>query len=252
MPKQLGQDELEAITHLENQISTLATIRANGEQAHANSAQFIAWRSHTVDLLTHFIPSTSEHFRRFRMLSFRSNVMIPDYPGARVHRGPHRADLEKFAADTEVAVACLNGAIERIRIFGVSRDEPAPAAPARPREPRGLTQVFHGPVNQAVAMDRATQHVGHVGPSGNTLAEICDLLQQSYELNRREMEEGVRATTEIDAEVEKPEASRDWKSIAEWGNTLLGIAGKATDMAEKLAPHLGWITGLIEQAKHHG
>jgi hypothetical protein len=253
MPKQLGPDEQEAITHLEKQISALAVIRANPEQAHANSAQFIGWKSHTVDLLTHFIPSSSGHFRSFRMLSFRSNIMIPDYPSARIYRGPNQADLEKFAADAEVAIACLSGAIEHLRVFGISRDEPASASAAvRPREPRGLTQVFHGPVNQAVAMDRATQNVRHIGPSGNTLAELSDLLQQSDHLTRRELADALHAAKQLDVEVQKPEASRDWKSFAEWGNTLLGIAGKATDLTAKLAPHLPWITRLIEQAKHHG
>jgi hypothetical protein len=177
MPKQLGPEEQEAIAHLEKQIVELTAIRANAEQAHAASPQFIAWRSHTIDLLTYFIPSSSEHFRRFRMLSFRSNRMSLDYPGARVHRGPRQDDLEKFAADADVADACLNGAIERIRIFGMAREEPAPAKPVRSRESRGgLTQHFHGPVNQAVAMDKATQNVGHIGPSGSTLAEISALL----------------------------------------------------------------------------
>ncbi len=252
MPKQLGPDEQEAIAQLEKQISALATIRANAEQAHANSAEFIGWKSHTIDLLAHYVPSTSAHFRKFRMLSFRSNVMIPDYPSARVHRGRRRDDLERFAADADVAIVCLKGAIEGIRLFGVSRGEPAPTTPARSRESRGLTQVFHGPVNQAVAMGGATQSIGHVGPSGNTLPEISDLLQQSYDLTRREIEDAVRATKQIDAEVQKQEASRDWKSIAEWGNTLLGIAGKATDLTAKLAPHLPRVAHLIEQAKHHG
>lgn len=220
MPKQLGPDEQEAITHLEKQISALTMIRANAEQAHANSAQFIAWRSQTVDLLTYFIPSSSEHFRRFRMLSFRSNRMIPDYPGARVPRGPFRDDLEKFASDAEVADACLKGAIERIRVFGRSRDEPAPAKPARSRESRGgLTQHFHGPVNQAVAMDSATQNVGHIGPAGSSVNEVMRLLHESEELTKREVGEAARAAEQLNAEVQKPDEGRHWKSIAEWGNT---------------------------------
>ena len=248
MPKQLGPDEQEAITHLENQISALSALRANGKQAHAGSPQFIAWRSHTIDLLTHYIPASSEHFRRFRMLGFRSNRMIPDYPGARVPRGPHRDDLEKFASDAEVADACLKGAIERIRVFGVPRDEPEPAKPARD----GLTQHFHGPVNQAVAMDSATQNVGHIGPAGSSVNEVMRLLHESEELTKREVGEAARAAEQLNAEVQKPDEGRNWKSIAEWGNTLLGIAGKATDLTAKLAPHLPWITHLIEQATHHG
>ena len=56
------------------------------------------------------------------------------------------------------------------------------------------------------------------------------------------MDEAFGAAQQLDAEVKKPEGSMNWKSIAEWGNTLLGIAGKATDLTEKLAPHLPWLT----------
>ncbi len=45
MPKQLQPDEQEAITYLQNQIEALAQIRANAEQAHADSPQFIGWKS---------------------------------------------------------------------------------------------------------------------------------------------------------------------------------------------------------------
>ena len=66
------------------------------------------------------------------------------------------------------------------------------------------------------------------------------------------MEDAIGAAQQLDAETKKPENSRNWRSIAEWGNTLLGIARKATDLTERLAPHLPWITALIEQATHHG
>ena len=177
--------------------------------------------------------------------------MIPDYPGARVPRGPGREDLEKFASDAEVADACLKGAIERIRVFGVARDEPEPAKPARGRSRGSLTQHFHGPVNQAVAMDSATQNVGHIGPSGSTVDEVVRLLRESEELTKREVGEAARAAEQLNAEVQKPDEGRNWKSVAEWGNTLLGIAGKATDLTEKLTSHMPWIAQLVEQARHH-
>jgi hypothetical protein len=129
MAKQLGQDEQEAITHLQGQIDALAEIRGNAEQARAGSAQFIGWKSHTTDLLGHFIPANSEHQRKFRSLQFRSNVMLPDYPGVR-HSGPRRDDIEKFASDAEVAIACLQGAIQYIKTIGLK--QPEPAARARP------------------------------------------------------------------------------------------------------------------------
>jgi hypothetical protein len=254
MPKQLQPDEQEAITHLQNQLEALAQIRKNAEQAHANSPPFIAWKSHTTDMMRHFA-AKSEHFSRFRALSFRLNIMLPDYPGVR-HSGPSRGDLEKFASDADVAVACLQGAIEHIKVFGLKEEEPAasekPARGSGAAQKGGFTQHIHGNVNQAIAMGRATQNVGQVGPSGNNLDEIVNLLQQSYELTRRQMEDAIGAANQLDAETKKPEGGRNWKSIAEWGNTLLGIAGKATDLTEKLAPHLPWITALIEQATHHG
>ena len=132
MPKQLQPDEQEAITHLQNQLEALAQIRKNAEQAHASSARFIGWKSHTTDLMTHYISANSEHLRKFRSLSFRSNVMQLDWPGARYHSGPRRDDLEEFASDADVAVACLQGAIEHIKVFGLKQEElAAPAKPAR-------------------------------------------------------------------------------------------------------------------------
>jgi len=235
----------------------LATIRGTSEQAHADSPQFIGWKSHTTDLMTHFISANSEQLRKFRGLSFRSNVMRLDFPsGARFRSDPRRDDMEKFASHADVAVACLQGAIEHIKVFGLKEEEPAASAkPGRGRgaaQKGGITQHIHGNVNQAIATGRATQNVGQVGPSGNSLDEIVNLLQQSYELTRRQMEDAIGAAQQLDAETKKPEGGRNWKSIAEWGNTLLGIAGKATDLTEKLVPHLPWITALIEQATHHG
>ena len=252
MPKQLQPDEQEAITHLQNQLETLAQIRKNVEQAHASSAQFIGWKSHTTDMMRHFA-AKSEHLRRFRALSFRLNIMLSDYLGVR-HSGPSRGDLEKFASDADVAVACLQGAIEHIKVFGLKEEEPAASAkPGRGAAQKGgITQHIHGNVSQAIATGRATQNVGQVGPSGNNLDEIVNLLSQSYELTRRQIEDAIGVANQLDAETKKPEGRRNWKSIAEWGNTLLGIAGKATDLTEKLVPHLPWITALIEQATHHG
>ncbi|HYL62094.1 MAG TPA: hypothetical protein VE077_05680 [Candidatus Methylomirabilis sp.] len=254
MPKQLGPDEQEAIAQLQNQIDALAQICAKEEQAHANSPQFIQWRSHTTDLMRHYIAAKSEHSNRFRMLSFRSNVMQLDWPGARYNNsGPRRDDIEKFASDADVAVACLQGAIQHINVFGLKQEEPAaPARSARGASRPGITQHIHGNVSQAIATGRATQTVGQIGSSGNSLDEIVKLLQESYELNRRQMEEAFGAAQQLDAEVKEPESRRHWKSIAEWGNTLLGIVGKATDLTEKLAPHLPWLTRLIEQARLHG
>lgn len=252
MPKQLGRDEQEAITNLQNQIEALAQIRANAEQAHVDSPHFIGWKSHTTDLMRHYISAKSEHLSRFRMLSFRSNVMQLDWPGARYHSGPRRDDIEKFASDADVAVACLQGAIEHIKVFGLKQEEPAaPAKPVRSREARGLTQHFHGPVNQAVATDNARQRVGHIGPSGNSLDEIVRLLRESEELTPRQVKEAAGVAEQLNAEVQKEKGTRNWKAIAEWGATLLTITEKATDLSAKLGPHLPTIAALIEEAKRY-
>jgi hypothetical protein len=254
MPKQLAPGEQEAITHFQTQIEALAQIRGKEEQAHASSPQFIQWKSHTTDLMRHYIAANSEHLGRFRSLSFQSNIMMSDYPGVR-RGGPRRDDIEKFTSDADVAVACLEGAIQHIKVFGLKQGEPAATAkPARGSGAgqAGITQHIHGNVNQAIATGRATQSVGQIGQSGNSLDEIVKLLQESYELNRRQMDQAFGAAHQLDAEVKKPEGGKNWKSITEWGNTLLGIAGKATDLTEKLAPHLPWLTQLIEQAMRHG
>lgn len=255
MPKQFSPDEQEAITHLQDQIEALAQIRGKAEQADASSPQFIQWKSHTTDLMRHYITANSEHLSRFRGLSFRSNRIQLDWPGSRYNSDPRRDDAEKFASDADVALACLEGAIQHIKVFGLKQDESV--APAKPARGRGaaqgeITQHIHGNVNQAIATGRATQNIGQIGQSGNSLDEIVKLLQESYELNRRQMDESFGAAQQLDAEVKKPEGSKNWKSIAEWGNTLLSIAGKATDLTEKLAPHLPWLTQLIEQAMRHG
>jgi hypothetical protein len=251
MPKQLNAEEQEAITNLEDQIAALAAIRANPEHASADSPEFIGWKASTTDMMSHYIPSQSELWSKFRFLHFRSNVMQGDFGSRRQYLRPPDHSRE-FNSDADIAAVCLKGAIEQIRVFGLKQAEPAsPAKFGRARESRGLTQVFHGPVNQAVAMDRATQNVGQVGSAGSHLHEIVQLLQASYELTKRQVEDASNAAQKLDAEVQKPETAKSWKSIAEWGTTLLGLADKATDLTEKLAPHLPWLAALLEKATNH-
>jgi len=50
------------------------------------------------------------------------------------------------------------------------------------------------------------------------------------------------------SETAKPEAKRNWNSLCDWGEKLLGIAGKASDMATRLAPYLPKIEALLSPA----
>jgi hypothetical protein len=113
-----------------------------------------------------------------------------------------------------------------------------------------LQQIFRGPVtihNQAIATDKAIQNIGQMGNMGAELKEIAALLEQSLDLTGRERLDGLRALEMIAAETRRPEPSRNWKSIVEWGRNLMDIVGKATDMATKLAPHLPVVAALIQE-----
>ncbi len=138
--------------------------------------------------------------------------------------------------------------METIRNFGVYFDEP--------RKKRtmsgGVQQNFHGPVTiqtQAIATDNAIQSISHIGNEGISLKEIAALLQESMELKGREVQDGLRAVEEIASEIPKAPEKRNWKSVLDSGEKLLSIAGKATDLTTKLAPHLPQIALLIHQAR---
>jgi len=157
-------------------------------------------------------------------------------------------DAVKFQQDCAIAEGCIRGAMETIRNFGVYFDEP--------RKKRtmsgGVQQNFHGPVTiqtQAIATDNAIQSISHIGNEGISLKEIAALLQESMELKGREVQDGLRAVEEIASEIPKAPEKRNWKSVLDSGEKLLSIAGKATDLTTKLAPHLPQIALLIHQAR---
>jgi hypothetical protein len=144
----------------------------------------------------------------------------------------------------------LQAAIQEIEDFGVHAEQPKPGAPATSS---GMSQTFHGPVtihNQAIATDNAIQKIGQMGDTGVSLKEIARLFQESMELTGRQVQEGLAGIEILASEVKKPEGRRNWKSILERGEQVLGIVGKATDLASKLAPYTPQVVTLVEHAKH--
>ena len=74
----------------------------------------------------------------------------------------------------------------------------------------GVQQNFHGPVTihaQAIATDDAIQNIGNIG-NGTSLKEIAALLQESMELKRREVQDGLKAVEEIASEIPKAPEKR--------------------------------------------
>jgi hypothetical protein len=122
------------------------------------------------------------------------------------------------------------------------------------RQRGGIQQNFLAPVtihNQALATDRAVQNIGQQGDTGTSLKEISALLQINMELKGREVQEGLKAVEDIASEIPKPVEKRNWKSILDSGEKLIGIASKATDLTLKLAPYLQNIEQFVSQARQH-
>jgi hypothetical protein len=118
---------------------------------------------------------------------------------------------------------------------------------------RGVSQTFHGPVtiqSQAIATDNAIQNIGQMGDIGASLKEVARLFQESMELTGRQIQEGLAGIEGLASEVKKPEDRRNSKSILDYGEKVLGIAGKATDLASKLAAYTPHIATLVEHARH--
>jgi len=105
--------------------------------------------------------------------------------------------------------------------------------------------------NQAIATDNAIQKIGNMGDTiGASLKEIAEVFKQSEELSKREIKEGLAGIEALAVEIQKPEAKRNWKSVLDYGQLVLSIGDKATDLANKLVRYSPHITTLMEQAKH--
>ena len=157
-------------------------------------------------------------------------------------QSPNEAKLEKAHAFTKAcgtADATLRAAIRHLEDFGI--EEPKPAGKEQGRD-GGVH--FNAPVNVhnfAVATDSAVQRISHLGDkTGADLKEISDLLQQSQDLAPNQVRQGVADVEALAVEVEKPEEKRNWKSVLEYGQRVLDLAGKAVDLGDEArAVHTG-------------
>lgn len=256
-----------AVRLLQRQLDELQTIRT----LNYKHPDFKAWRDTTDAVLERFVGPESTHYTRFFQLRFSGPGRILPYGARRPHPdyiSPEDARYFKNACET--AEATLKAAIGHVADFGVYAEEPKPARGKGARgarinplvvtpvvvEPRrgGVVQNFHGPTtiqNLAIAADNAIQKIEHMGDAtGASLKEITDLLQQSEDLTPREVKLGLADIEALAVEVQKPDEQRNWKSVLDSGQKVLDIAGKATDLAKKLAPYTPAIIALIEKAKH--
>ena len=121
-------------------------------------------------------------------------------------------------------------------------------------EGKGGGVHFNAPVNVrnfAVAADSATLRISHLGDkTGVDLKELSDLLQQSQDLTPNQVRQGVADIEALAVEVEKPEPTRNWQAVLEYGQRVLELAGKAVDLGAKLAPHTLAIVALVDKARH--
>jgi hypothetical protein len=215
---------------------------------------FKLWQDSTASLFQRFIRPDSPHFIRFRDIRFRGQAVIRGLPFN--YRGPvprtdgvSPEDKEQFERGCAEADNCIHGAIDEIATFGVHVE----VANSKTRQKRvsGVQQIFHGPVTiekQVIATDNAIQNIGQIGDTGASLKEIADLLNQSLDLTGRQRLEALKGIEIIASETGKPEQHRNWKTIKDWADTVFDLAGKAGDVATKLAPHLPFLTALIHTA----
>jgi hypothetical protein len=242
--------EAKAVRLLTRQLDELETIRTI---LNDKSPKFLVWRDTTRRYLQRSLGPTSPHLIRFEHLKFYAHVF---YAPAALHPSQEIAE-NAFAFKTacETAEASLTAAISEVTEFGIYTAEAKPALAGRGDDRSGgVTQTFHGPVTihaQAIATDSAIQKIGHMGDAtGASLKEIAALLQQSEDLTPRQVKEGLAGIEGLAVEVEKPEAKRNWKSVLDCGQAVLGIASKATDLGQKLARYTPAIIALVENARH--
>jgi len=244
-------DDDKAIRLLNEQLKELETVRG----LNYHDAQFKAWRDTTMGYLERFLPPNSPHLSTFRNLSFLRRAMTTDAPWGSPKATREQLDQEHFLAACRTAEATIKAVVKYIEELGVHTEQAsAKSSKARGGTSRGdVHQTFNAPVsmNQAIATGGASQNVGQVGDTiGAGLREIAEVFKQSEELTKRQIREGLAGIDTLSVEVQKPEAQRNWKSILDYGEKVLAIAGKATDLASKLAPYTPHIATLVEQAKH--
>ena len=249
-PKVTNQTDEFVIQLFHEQRSKLAEVR----KLDYKHPDFKFWHDSTASLFQRFVRPDSPHFEHLREIRFLgpSSLTVRRVPYG--YRGPlPRADAvrpedkEQFEKGCSEADNCIQGAINEITLFGLH----AEAAKVKPSARGGVQQNFHAPVtiaNQIIATDNAIQNIGKVGGTGASLNEVAKLLNESLDLTGRQRLEALKCIELIASETAKPEEKRNWKSIAEWGGTLLDLVGKAADVGTKLAPYLPTVVALVEHA----
>ncbi len=219
-----------------------------------------AWRDTTMTVLQKYVGPSSQYLDTYRNLRFFGPPrMTLDLWGGGGGRLPadhvSHEDAVAYQKACDMSEVTLWAAIQHVDDFGVYVEEETPAR--RPGKKHGGTIQsgvhFHDQVsiagNQVFATDNATQSIGQMGDvTGASLREIGELFGRSLELKGREILEGQAAIEGLTIEVRKPEAKRNWKSILEYGEKILTIISKATDIADKLAPYAPAIGVLMENA----
>jgi hypothetical protein len=232
VPRILSVFETEAIGALKRQLEQLVEVSKRGP----DDPGFKSWRMMTAEVLKHYTPNTPY---RLKFINLAFTVARMYHPV-----DPHEV-FEKACQD---AKAILETAIQHIERLGLSDvgNKPGPAASSG-----GLH--FHGPVtigNQAIASGNAVQNVSQTANIQiNALSEIKTLLKQSEELKGKEVRESKEGIDNLTVELAKPECARNWKEIATWTSLVLATADKATDVYNKIAPHLPHIVQLLDHAK---
>ena len=216
--------------------------------------KFKAWRDTTRGVLERFLGKKNHHTLRFADTRFFSMVINTNLGYAPPPGYVSPQDIREFQEGCRTAEETLKAAIREIEDFGVYEEQPKPTANSNRSGSGGVNQNFHGPVsihNLAIAADKATQKIEHMGDkTGANLKEIAHLLQQSEELSPRQVKEGLAHIEAVAVEVSKPEEKRNWKAVLESSNAILELTNKATDLAGKIAPYTPAIITLIDNAKH--
>jgi hypothetical protein len=155
----------------------------------------------------------------------------------------------KFPKACETAEELLKAVVSDIEEFGIYR---RPMGRMRFAEKNGsFSQIFYGSVeikNQAIATDNAIQEIVQKENVELNLREIAQLLQQSQDLTRREVKEGLSALEGLGSELRNFPPKRDWKALLDNGEKVLSITERAGDIAKKLAPYTPAIASIIKKA----
>jgi len=250
MTRQGQPQEATAIRLFNEQLRKLGGIRCLEHK----DVTFIAWRDTTTSLFQRFLRPDFSHFSTFRRIKWQGQVSVGSLTSNYGYGGPRPSgfstpeEREAFLRGCAIAEQCIKGAIEEVRNFGIHVEGDGMKTP---KVSSGVQQTFNGPViihSQQIATDNAIQNIVQSGALGPSLKEIAALLDQSMDLTGKEKVDGLKAIEVIASETSKQEPHRNWRSVVDWGEKLMSITEKATDMAIKLGPYLPAVSSFIHEA----